>query len=66
MADVTVKIRLTRSAEGPLTGNRQDPSGDYYQYVDPKALAEERDPRLKEFFAARLRGEPATLPRNKP
>jgi hypothetical protein len=66
MADVTVKIRLTRSAEGPLTGNFQDPLDGGFQYVDPKALAEERDPRLREFFAARLRGEPATLPRNKP
>jgi hypothetical protein len=59
---VTIRIRDPRSANGPLTGNIKLPSGTY-GYLRPWLLAVRQDKRLKEFFAARLRGEPVELPK---
>jgi hypothetical protein len=76
---IVVKIRDSRDVRGPLCGNqrrrgepgqvlrtavltgRREP---LYAYVPPTALACGRDDRLAAFFAARLRGEPVSLPRS--
>jgi len=52
-----------RTALNPRTGNIKLHDGTF-AYGEPRVLAEMRDPRLKEFFAARLRGEPVQLPRS--
>lgn len=55
---------MRHDAKGPLTGNRKMENGKFV-YISPRVIAETRDPRLKEFFAASLRGEPVSLPRSR-
>lgn len=55
---------MRHNAKGPLTGNIKLGDGSFV-YASPRVLAELRDPRLKEFFAAHLRGEPVSLPRSR-
>ena len=54
-----------RDPRNRTTGNVKLRTISAYVYVSPRELAERRDPRLKEFFAARLRGEPVSLPRSR-
>lgn len=54
-----------RSAQGPRTGNIKLKNGSF-GYMTPRVVAVLKDPRLAEFYAARLRGEPVQLPRNRP
>jgi len=53
-----------RSAWTPSTGYIKQGPG-RYTYIEPRTWAVLKDPRLAEFFAARLRGEPVQLPRSR-
>ena len=51
-----------RDYRGPLCGTVR--VGARRWYVSPHSIVVSRDPRMEAFFAARLRGEPVSLPQN--
>lgn len=56
--------RRTRTAVRDLRGSQCGiiKVAEGYQYLDPYILHTNGDPAMKEFFAARLRGESVSLP----